>query len=224
MNFPAFPNPIPSGKGRPRKKGARQLTLQSRLHDPRTAWEGVELAWYNGQIRTLEIATGTACWFHFGKPALPIRPVLVRDPAGQYDTIALLCTGDQRDAQWIVESFVQRWQVEVTFEEARRHLGVESQRQWSDKAIARTTPILLGLFSWVTLLTEQFHREGSHIGGRQSAWYPKARPTFSDALAFLRRQLWQQPQTFLLSHSDADMVKIPRSYLNTLLEAACYVA
>jgi hypothetical protein len=82
--------------------------------------------------------------------------VLVRDPAGQYDTIAWLCIDDQREAQWIVEGFVQRWQVEVTFAETRRHLGVESQRQWSDKAIARTTPILMGLFAWVTWLTQQF--------------------------------------------------------------------
>jgi hypothetical protein len=216
------PAPAYSGKGRPRKKGARQPPLQSRLHDPHTVWQQVALAWYDGQIRRMELATGTACWFHFGKPALPIRWVMVRDPQGQYDTIALLCTDDQREAQWMVECFVQRWQVEVTFEETRRHLGVESQRQWSDKAIARTTPILLGLFSWVTLLTQQFQQAGLSITGRQSAWYVKSRPTFSDALAFLRRQLWQQRQTFLMSHSNADMVKIPRLYLNTLLEAACY--
>jgi hypothetical protein len=218
------PAPPYSGKGRPRKKGARQPTLQARLHDPQTAWQVVELAWYEGQIRKMEIATGTAWWFHAGKPALPIRWVLVRDPAGKYDSIALLCTDDQRAAQWIVECFVKRWQVEGTFEEARRHLGVESQRQWSDLAIARTTPVLLGLFSWVTLLAEQFHQAGITISGRQCAWYPKARPTFADALALVRYHLWQQRQTFLMSQPEPDMIKIPRSYLDILTDAACYAA
>ena len=218
------PAPAYSGKGRPRKKGARQPTLAARLQDPKTAWQVVELAWYDGQTRAMEIATGTACWFHCGKPTLPIRPVLVRDPAGQYDTIALLCTDDQRDTQWIIECFVQRWQVEVTFEETRRHLGVESQRQWSDKAIARTTPILLGLFSWVTWLTQQFQHHGICITPRQSAWYAKSRPTFSDALALARQHLWQHQPTFLMSQHDTDIVKIPRSYLKILLDAACYAA
>lgn len=218
------PAPPYSGKGRPRKKGARQANLQVRLDDPRTTWQVVQLAWYDGQTRVMEIATGTAWWFHYGKPAVPIRWVLVRDPAGQYDTIALLCTDDQRDAQWIVECFVKRWQLEVTLEEARRHLGVESQRQWSDLAIARTTPVLLGLFSWVTLLAQQFHQEGINIRGRHSAWYPKVRPTFADALALVRYHLWQQRETFLMSQTDTDMIKTPRSYLDILVEAACYAA
>src|SRR5690606_29770523 len=117
-------------------------------------WQAVELTWYDGQQRGLELATGTAWWFHYGKPAVPIRWVLVRDPTGDYEPIAVLSTDDQRTAPWIVETFVKRWQVEVTFEEARRHLGVESQRQWSQLAIARTTPALLGLFSWVSLVVE----------------------------------------------------------------------
>jgi hypothetical protein len=181
----ALYDPVPpySGRGRPRKKGARQPTLAARLQDPTTVWQAVTLAWYNDQTRPMELATGTAAWFHNGKPAVPIRWVLLRDPAGDDTPTALLCTDDQRDARWIAECFVCRWRLEVTFEEARRHLGVESQRQWSDLAIARTTPVLFGLFSWVTLLAEQLHQAGYPVTGRQSAWYTKVCPTFSDALA-----------------------------------------
>jgi len=218
------PAPPYSGIGRPRKKGTRQPNLDSRLDDPHTVWQTVHLAWYDGQQRAMDIATGSAVWFHYGKPAVPIRWVLVRDPAGDYDPIALLCTDDQRDAHWMVACFVGRWQLEVTFEEARRHLGVETQRQWSDKAIARTTPALLGLFSWVVLVAEQLDRSGHPIIARQSAWYAKPRPTFSDALAAVRQHLWQQRETFLMSKSNPDMVKIPRPYLVTLVEAACYAA
>src|SRR5690606_840073 len=123
----ALYDPVPpySGQGRPRKKGIRQPNLDRRVVDKATDWQAVELTWYDGQQRGLELATGTAWWFHYGKPAVPIRWVLVRDPTGDYEPIAVLSTDDQRTAPWIVETFVKRWQVEVTFEEARRHLGVE---------------------------------------------------------------------------------------------------
>jgi hypothetical protein len=218
------PAPPYSGSGRPRKKGARQPKLDSRLHDANTIWQTVQLAWYDGQQRTMEIATGTAVWFHYGKSAVPMRWVLVRDPAGDCDPIALLCTDDQREAQWIVECCVCRWQLEVTFEESRRHLGIETQRQWSDKAVARTTPVLLGLFSWVVLVAEQLDRLGHPVTARQSAWYAKSRPTFSDALATVRQHLWQQRETFLMSEETPDVVKVPRAYLDSLLQAACYAA
>jgi hypothetical protein len=218
------PAPPYSGRGRPCKKGARQPNLDTRLLDAATDWQAADLTWYDGQQRHLELATGTACWFHYGKPAVPIRWVLVRDPAGDYEPIALLCTDDQRAAQWIVESFVKRWQVEVTFEEARRPLGVESQRQWSQPAIARTTPVLLGLFSWVSLVVEYLHQTGEPGLARQSAWYTKARPTFSDALALVRQYLWQHRATFLMSVDHPDMVKVPCAYLDTLVQAACYAA
>jgi hypothetical protein len=77
---------------------------------------------------------------------VPIRYVLVRDVAGPFKPQASLCTDLQADLLEIVCWFVRRWSTEVTFAVARRHLGMETQRQWSDKAIARTTPALLGLF------------------------------------------------------------------------------
>lgn len=218
------PAPAYCGRGRPRKKGQRQPTLESRLHDAETDWVNCEIAWYGGTQRTVEMTTGTDVWFHYGKPAISIRWVIVRDPAGEVDPIALLCTDPQRDMQWIVACFVSRWQVEVTFEEVRRHLGVESQRQWSDKAIARTTPILMGLFSWVTLLAEQLNQSGHLIDTRQCAWYAKSLPTFSDALASVRKRLWHYHQTFLTSTCNHDMRKIPKHYFDTLIDAVSYVA
>jgi hypothetical protein len=193
------PAPPYAGMGRPRKKGARLPTPQAYLDDPATRWATVEVKWYDGQIRAMELASDTAVWFHYGKPPVPIRWVLVRDPQGEYETVCLLCTDQSVAPIQIVEWFVMRWQVEVTFEEARRHLGVETQRQWSDKAIARTTPLLLGLFSWITLVAHAFHSSGHPVAVRQSAWYTKTRPTFSDALALVRHQLWPSLLTFQTS-------------------------
>lgn len=218
------PAPPYSGRGRPRNKGQRQATLAQHLHAEDTDWQSIEIAWYSGKQYRIEIATGTAVWFHYGKPTVPIRWVMVRDPLQQYDPIALLCTDPTRSPETIVAWFVTRWQVEVTFEEARRHLGVESQRQWSDKAIARTTPILLGLFSWVTMVAEQLHRCAYPVTTRQAAWYNKSCPTFSDALALLRQHLWMTENLFLTSCDNDDMIKISKHHWHTLSDRLSYVA
>ena len=107
----------------------------------------VSAAWYDGTTRTLGLTSQTAVWYRSGKPPVPLRWVLVRDPQGEFTPQALLCTDPSADPTQILEWFVLRWQLEVTFQEVRAHLGVETQRQWSDQAIARTTPILMGLFS-----------------------------------------------------------------------------
>src|SRR5262249_30678556 len=117
---------------------------------------------------------------------------------------------------------VQRWQLEVTFEEARRHLGLETQRQWSDRAIARTTPALLGLFSLVTLLAEQ-HLSKSSVFIPLPVWSRKDHFTFADALALVRRELWQY-QTFRLSSETTDAVKVPRTFIEHLTDTLCYAA
>src|SRR5437763_12963922 len=103
----------PHTKGAPRKKGARQPTLRQRVADPTTLWETVTLRWYGGVLRTVELASGTAVWYHPGKPVVPLRWVLLRDPQGEFTPQALLSTDVTNAPQQIVEWFVQRWQVEV---------------------------------------------------------------------------------------------------------------
>lgn len=213
----------PGTMGRPRKKGERLPTLEAVLADTQTRWCRVRVSeWYGRGERELEITTGTAVWFHGGLPVVPIRWVLVRDPEGTLDPKAFLCTDVELDAITILRYFVRRWQIEVTFEEARRHLGMESQRQWSDLAIARTTPCLLGLFSVVTLMADRLHQQG-RLSVRQSAWYQKPLPTFSDALAAVRRELWQA-DGFVISRPQAQTLKIPRAAWERLTDVLAYAA
>lgn len=172
--------------------------------------------------RAVEITSDTAVWYHAGKPPVVIRWVLIRDPLQRFDTQAVLCTDPQATAIDIVLWFVRRWSVEVTFEEARAHLGIETQRQWSKQAIARTTPLLLGLFSLVTLMADRLvARQAMPI--RTSAWYRKTRPTFSDALALVRRQLWCA-QGFSMSQSPTDSEKLPNPLTARCMELLCYAA
>jgi len=117
---------------------------------------------------------------------------------------------------------VQRWRVEVTFQEVRTHLGFETQRQWSDHAIARTSPLLLGLFSLVTLLASRLATRHS-IPIHETAWYHKTRPSFSDAIALVRRHYWSQI-VFFTSPRSPHPNKIPRSLITHLSDALCYAA
>src|SRR5262249_17397523 len=212
----------PGKKGAPRKKGERQPTLLQRLGDPKTSWETVNLAWDSRSSRSVELARGTAVWYHSGLPVAPIRWVLIRDTLGKYEPQALLSTDLSLSAQKIVEWFVQRWQLEVTFEQARAHLGVETQRQWSNLAIVRTTPALLGLFSLVTLFAHQL-LQGQELGVRQPTWYPKEVAPSSDTLAFVRQQLWPVRISWL-SPGDRDVVIIPKVLLERLTDTLAFAA
>jgi DDE superfamily endonuclease len=209
-------------KGAPRKKGARQPSLTQRLADPKTTWERVTLAWYGGTTRSVELASGTAVWYHSAKPVVPIRWVLIRDVEGKFEPQALLSTNQTTTAPQIVEWFVQRWQEEVTFEEARAHLGVETQRQWSDLAILRTTPALLGLFSLVTVFAHQL-LQGNNLAARGAAWYQKPLPTFSDTLALVRGQLWPVSISWMSPPKD-DVVIIPKALFDRLTDTLAYAA
>lgn len=180
------------------------------------------MPWYNQPARPIDIVTGTAFWFHFGLPGVPIRYVLIRDVAGKFDPQALLSTDLTLTSEQILAFFMRRWQMEPTFRHVREHLGVETQRQWSDKAIARTTPVLLGLFSLVTLLADS-RFAGQQPSVRSSAWYSKDLPTFVDALALVRRQLWEH-FTFQMSTDDTDMIKVPRVLLERFNDLLCYAA
>ena len=166
----------PGQPGRPRKKGMRLPKLEAVLAAPSTEWQEVEATWWHGrEAKRLDVATGTGVWYHPGMPAVPLRWVplgwvLVRDPEGALDPKGFLCTDQATNPidilrwfvrRWFVRRwFLRRWSVEVTFEEVRRHLGMETQRQWADLAIARTTPRLLGLFSLVTLMADRLEPRG----------------------------------------------------------------
>jgi hypothetical protein len=208
--------------GRPHVKGARQPTLARCLQDPTTEWQRVTVRWYGGRRREVEVASGTAVWYHSGQPPVPLRWVLIRDPKGRFEPQALLCTDVVATAVQIVEGFVLRWQVEVTFHETRTHLGVETHRQWSEQAITRTTPALLGLFSLVTLFAHEA-LPGGRLPLRQAAWYAKTAPTFADTLAFVRHQLWPVALSSM-SPATPDMVKIPRNVFEHLTETLAFAA
>lgn len=217
------PERKPRQNGRPGVKGARRPSPQQRLDDPATRWKTIEIEdWYGGSRRRVETYSETCVWYKSGHQPLPIRWVLARDPQGECETRAFMSTDLDHTPRQVLSWFVRRWRMEVTFEEARAHLGIETQRQWSDLAIARSTPILFGLFSLITLLADRLIK-GQIIPVRSAVWYEKERPTFSDATALVRRGLLRDCH-FSTSGSNRDVLKVPRSLLERLTDAVCYAA
>jgi hypothetical protein len=206
--------------GRPRVVGTRLPALETVLQNPETVWQKLTLDWYGEGERTLEVCTGTALWYRSGYDPLPIRWVLTRDPQGKRPPKAIFSTDSTQTAEQIISDFMKRWSLEVTFEESRAHLGIETQRQWSDRAIERSTPLLFGLYSLVALFGQALHPDG-HIPIAQAAWYRKHTATFCDVLALVRHHLWGQ-ETFSTSPTDPGVVLVPCSTLERLSWAVCY--
>lgn len=165
-----------------------------------------------------------AVWYHSGSPPVPIRWVLARDPSGQREPQAFLSTDPDAAPAAILGRFVSRWRMETTFQEVREHLGVETQRQWSELAILRTTPALLGLFSLVTVWAHQLAATANDaVCPNPAAWYDKPEPTFIDAIAAVRRVLWSPPD-FSMYRQTSDTIKIPVTLLKRFVETLCLAA
>jgi DDE superfamily endonuclease len=220
---PAPPR-YPGKMGRPRLKGERLPNLSVVAEDPSASWSPIRVAnWYGNEKRTVEIISNSAVWHSTGLPAVPLRWVLIRDPQEEFATQALLCTDLAADPERIISWFVRRWQMEATFQEVRQRLGFETQRHWSERAVRRVAPALLGLFSLVTLFAHQ-HMTKSMGTVRRTAWYRKSYPTFSDALALVRKGLWAREATFCGSPAETETVKVPKAFIEHLTDVVCYAA
>jgi hypothetical protein len=209
--------------GRPAQKGMPLPKLKAVLNNPKTSWQRVVAkTWYGRQTdRTLDITSGTGLWYRRGTPPKEIRWVLVRDPTGRREPQAFMSTNTDLEPSQIIAYFVRRWQIEVTFAETRAHLGVETQRQWNDNAIMRTTPSLLALYSLVTVWAGEVL--GQTNRPYAAAWYKKTEFTFTDAIGAIRLVLWSED---LYRHcpSNPEMHKIPPGRLIRMAQALCFAA
>jgi len=180
------------GRGRKRLVGKRLSTFQIMLKDPTLIWDKIETIWYGGLKKNMETLTGSCLWYGYGIRPVPIKWVLTRDPSSNETAAAFFSTDLSNDSTDIIEKFIGRWQIEVTFEEVRRHLGMETQRQWSDNAIDRITPCILASYSIINLMALECQESGEDIPIQTSSWYKKTHVTFSDILAYVRGKILQE--------------------------------
>jgi hypothetical protein len=189
----AFPDRhAPARRGPKPLKGTRLPALKHRIGEAMAYGKDLQIPWYGGATRAVRVLSRVCLWYTPGERPVAIRWVLLVDPTGKMEPMAVFSTDVDQPVATIMALFVQRWNVEVTFEETRRHLGVETQRQWSDQAIARTTPALFALFSLVCLMALRLVAMGQALPIRVSAWYRKSEATFSDVLSMVSRILWTE--------------------------------
>lgn len=213
-----FHAPVPEKKklGRKPIKGKR-IQLKELLIDPEQIWQTTTVNWYGGEQKKIEHLSFVCLWYHAGVVPLTLRIVLVKTPDGKNTAETFFSTDIELAPTQIINYFVLRWNIEVTFEETRAHLGVETQRQWSDKAIARTTPLLMGLFSFVTLVAFSMHQVKALVSMETASWYnKKGELTFSDILSIVRRSIWSG-KYFSKSGNQPDLDKYPDETINTLI-------
>lgn len=198
FHFP--PKQWPKSKPGPKPPvGKRLLSMEKRITDKRITdkrikWTKVIFShWYGKRSKEMLITSGVAIWHKSNEIMVRVKWVLIKDPEEKLEPVLLACTHTELSAHNIVSFFVRRWRVEVTFAEVRRHLGVESQRQWSDLAIERSTPCLMALMSIVCLMANQLHHN-FQIQPKATAWYRKTDITFSDVLSAVRIEIWRKAE------------------------------
>lgn len=203
-------------RGRKAIKGER-INLKDLLQDQSQRWQTDLVNWYGGEKKTLEYLTFICLWYQAGKMPIPLRIVLVKTPNGKNEAETFFSTDVELEATQIINYFVLRWNIEVTFEEVRASLGVETQRQWSDKAISRTTPLLMGLYSFVTLVAFTMHQIKPLVSINVASWYNKnGELTFSDILALVRRDIWVE-KNLSKSGKRVDLDKYDNKIVNELI-------
>lgn len=202
------------------KKGDRLPAPINYLTDPQTVWHTVDLPWYSGVTKQLMLCSAHNLWAKRGATPVPIRWVCVQAPQDvHFKPEAFFCSDPDVAPTAILTWIIARWNLEVTFAELRAHLGLETQRHWAQRSLERTTPSLFALFSLVVLCAHALYPSALPV--RTTAWYDKAQPSFVDALAAVRLQLWQH-RSLVASSSDLDPFLFSHDNLHPFWEILCY--
>lgn len=212
----------PGQMGRRRIRGAKLPHPQDAVAAAGRKRQRATVGWYGGQKRRVEWVSQTAHWYKATEGLVPIRWVFVHDLEGTHQDRYVYSTGPNLSPPAIITLYTGRWPIEVTFQEAKQHLGLATPRNRTDKSVLRTAPCLLGLFSVVAVVFHR-HLHGKPARPRMDPWQPKREATFSDALAAVRRLLWQET---VLAESDQTgaLKNLPRKLRDLLLDQLAMAA
>jgi DDE superfamily endonuclease len=197
---------------RPREKGMKSPTPQEVVAT--TARTALEVAWYGGGRRQIEVVSDSGHWLKSGKGLVAVRWAFVHDITGTHRDEYFFSTDVEMVPKPIIEGYTGRWSIETTFQEMRPYLGLETTRGWSKSTVLRVVPCLFGLYSMVALLYERLRSRGRSTA--RVDWEGKVETTFSDAITTVRRWLWAD---WVFGHHGQGHAfsKLPRALRNTLL-------
>lgn len=194
------PPPPYSGNGRPRVKG-RESPKPSQVVQDTSKLPVLDVAWYGGGRRRVEVVTGAGWWYKGGRPLIPVRWVFVRDRTGTHRDEYFFTTDVTMVPRAVIEAYAGRWNIETTFQEARSYLGLETTRGRVRNTVLRAEPCLLALYTLVVWLYAELPVRYRRVRG--VAWLRKSDVTFSDAITAVRRYLWVEGVFSLSGHREA---------------------
>jgi DDE superfamily endonuclease/Archaeal putative transposase ISC1217 len=210
------PPPIVRGKkpkGRPRVKGAK-VPAPAQVVAKAKERQRLNVAWYGGGRRDVEVVSGTAHWFKGGEGLVPVLWVFVHDCTGTHRDEYFFTTNVALSAQTVIETFTGRWNIETTFQEMRAYLGLETTRGRCAKTVLRVAPCLFGLYSVVAILYTLMPARYARVSVLD--WPGKKDVTFSDAITAVRRWLWQEWVFAIPGHREA-FSKLSRPFRSLVL-------
>jgi DDE superfamily endonuclease len=194
------PPPPYAGHGRPRKKGAKLPTPEEVVAATEKR-QRLNVAWYGGGRRDVEVVTGTGHWYRAGEALVPVRWVFVHDCTGTHRDEYFFTTDLSMSPAEVIETYTGRYNIETTFQELRSYLGLETTRGWCEQTVLRAAPCLFGLYTVVALLYSQLPPKYARV--RVVDWPGKRDVTFSDAITAVRRWLWQEWVFAIPGHREA---------------------
>ncbi len=199
--------------GRPRKKG-RKLPAPAEVVKQAEHRQRLNVAWYGGGRRAVEVVTGTAHWYEAGTPLVAVLWVWVQDGTGTHRDEYFFTTAVGWSATQVIETYTGRWNLETTFQEMRSYVGLERTCGWTEPTVLRVAPCLFGLYTVVAVLYVQLPARRRRVG--LVAWVGKEDVTFSDALTAVRRWLWVEWVFAIPGHATA-FSKLSRPFQQLLL-------
>lgn len=199
--------------GRPRRKG-RKLPTPAQVVQQAPPRQRLNVAWYGGGRRDVEVVSGTGHWYEAGQPLVPVLWVWVHDCTGTHRDEYFFTTDVRWSAAQLIETYTGRWNIETTFQELRSHLGLETTRGWKERTVLRVAPCLFGLYTVIAALYVQLPARRRRRG--LVAWAGKQDVTFSDALTAVRRWLWVE-WVFAMPGQATVFAKLRRPFQQLLL-------
>jgi DDE superfamily endonuclease/Archaeal putative transposase ISC1217 len=207
------PPPPYAGKGRPRVKGDDRPS-PAEVVQSRPTRQPLEVAWYGGGRRRVEVVTGSGCWYQSGRKLVPVCWVFVHDLTGTHRDEYFFATDLTMSPREVIETYTGRWNIETTFQELRAYLGLETTRGWSRNTVLRAAPCLFGLYTVVVLLYVDLPARYRRV--QVVDWPGKGDVTFSDAITAVRRWLWVEWVFALPGYRDA-FSKLDRRFRQIIL-------
>ena len=212
LRFFRLAPPRTGKKGRPRTKGDRLPTLKELRDSTELKWNQITVESYGGRVEERLVATLDCLWDPSNGGIIQIRLVFIRacDEDPKAPVFCLITSASLLSIEEIASFYSMRWSQEVTHREVREYLGMETQRQWSDLAIQRCTPLLFGVYSLVFLIIHQLYGQNAVPTG-QAAWYQKREPAFSDLLNSIRWMIREhQLSEIWARHSELKNIPCPK--------------